>query len=232
MIHITMKKYFFTIALIFVTALFTSSCTDLFGGFFEDDDAILQKDIDKYFTQEQQDKANTAKDVSYITKEERKVIYYCNLARLDGKAYTNAMLGDLKNSDDYYVRSLVETLDTIKDLPMLCPNEQLCKAAEAHANDLGSTGDFRHESADGSPYYKRLEKYYKGKTTSENLAGGFDDAYMIVNILLLDQYTPSYGHRKNILSKKFSRIGVAIREHPFYTYICVQDFSDDAGDKK
>ncbi|MBR7035838.1 MAG: CAP domain-containing protein, partial [Bacteroidales bacterium] len=66
----------------------------------------------------------------------------------------------------------------------------------------------------------------------ENLAGGFDDAYMIVNILLLDQYTPSYGHRKNILSRKFSRIGVAIREHPVYTYICVQDFSDAAGDKK
>lgn len=232
MIHINMKKYFLTKLFVFVTVLFTSSCTDLFDGFFEDDEAVLQKDIDKYFTQEQQDKANTAKDASYITKEEKKVIFYCNLARLDGKAYMNAMLGDLQNSDDYYVRSLVETLDTIKDLPMLYPNEQLCKAAEAHANDMGATGDFTHDSSDGTPYNKRIAKYYKGKYTSENLAGGSNEAYFIVNLLLIDQYTPSYGHRKNILSKKFSRIGVAIRDHAFYTYICVQDFSDDAGDKK
>ena len=226
-----MKKIFFINTAISVLLLFTTGCADIFGGFFEDDDAILQKDIDKYYTKEQQDKANTAKDVSYISDEEKKVIFFCNLARLDGQAYVNAMLSDLKNSDDYYVYSLVQTLDTIKDLPMYYPNEQLCKAAEVHANDLKSTGDFRHESADGSQYYKRIQKYYKGKNTSENLAGGFDDAYMIVNILLLDQYTPSYGHRKNILSRKFSRIGVAIREHPVYTYICVQDFSDDAGDK-
>lgn len=227
-----MKKTLFIKLFVVVTILFTSSCNDMFDGIFEDNDTVLQKDIDKYFTQEQQDKANTAKDVSYITNEEKKVIFFCNLARLDGKAYTNAMLGDLQNSDDYYVRSLVATLDTIKNLPMLYPNEQLCKAAEAHAIDMGTTGDFTHDSSDGTPYYKRIAKYYKGKTTSENLAGGSNEAYFIVNLLLIDQYTPSYGHRKNILSKKFSRIGVAIRDHAFYTYICVQDFSDDKGDKK
>ena len=230
--HIKMKKNFLINTAISALILFTTGCSDIFGGFFEDDDAGLQKDIDKYYSKEQQDKANTAKDVTYITNEEKKVIFFCNLARLDGKAYVNAMLSDLKNLDDYYTYSLIQTLDTIKDLPMYYPNEQLCKAAEEHAEDLKATGDFRHESADGSQYYKRIEKYYKGKATSENLAGGFDDAYMIVNILLLDQYTPSLGHRKNILSKKYSRIGVAIREHPVYSYICVQDFSDAAGDKK
>lgn len=36
------------------------------------------------FTQEELDKANTAKDATYLTDDEKLVIFYMNLARLDG----------------------------------------------------------------------------------------------------------------------------------------------------
>ena len=227
------KKLFIKSLLVSILCFATTSCIDIFDGFLFDneEDEDPQKYVDQYFTKEQQDIANTAKDISYLTEEEKKVIFFCNLARLDGRAFSDGLL-DMRESTDIYEKSLVEMLDTTKDLPMLIPNEQLCKAAAYHAEDIGSKGIFQHNSSDGTKTFDRLKRYYKGNAMGENISGGYDKAIYIVCDLLIDQGIPMYGHRLNILSPKYTRIGTAIRKHTVYNYCCVQDFSDAAGDKK
>ncbi|MBR5168383.1 MAG: CAP domain-containing protein [Salinivirgaceae bacterium] len=188
-------------------------------------------DATKAFSQEQIDMANTAKDASYLTDEEKLVIQYCNLARLDGDAFSTAFLADLKSSDNSYEKSLLDTLESIKNLPMLVPNEQLCKAAEFHANDIGPKGERGHNSTDGTSFADRVRSYYDGVWVGENISYGYNDALKIVRQLLIDKNVESLGHRKNILNDNYCRIGVAIREHKEYNNCCVQDFSDSKGDK-
>ena len=187
-------------------------------------------DISKYFTQSQINAATTFSSADYLTDEEKNVIFYCNLARLDGKAFVEAFLSDLKTSQDSYEKSLIDTLVTVKDFPMLVPNKKLSEAAAYHANDIGKAGVVQHESTDGTKTFDRIRQYYQGGYMAENISCGYSDALSIVRQLLIDKGVESLGHRKNILGINYNRIGVAIREHATYRHCCVQDFSDARGD--
>lgn len=187
-------------------------------------------DISKYFTQSQINAATTFSSADYLTDEEKNVIFYCNLARLDGKAFVEAFLSDLKTSQDSYEKSLIDTLVTVKDFPMLVPNKKLSEAAAYHANDIGKAGVVQHESTDGTKTFDRIRQYYQGGYMAENISCGYSDALSIVRQLLIDKGVESLGHRKNILGNNYTRIGVAIREHATYRHCCVQDFSDSHGD--
>lgn len=225
-----MKKISLKSTLSALILLFTiAGCEEIIEEPEIEEEKSVQELVDQYFTQEQQDMANTAKEASYLTDDERDVIFFCNLARLDGKAFCDALL-DIRDSDNSYEKSLVETLDTTKDVPMLYPNEQLCKASAAHAEDIGPKGLVQHASSDGTKTFDRVRQYYNSGTMAENIAAGNGKALAIVRQLLVDQGIESLGHRKNILSAKYNRIGVAIRPHSTYKYCCVQDFSDNAGD--
>ncbi|MBO7145331.1 MAG: CAP domain-containing protein [Salinivirgaceae bacterium] len=184
----------------------------------------------KYFTQSQLELATTTAAADYLTAEEKLVVFYCNLARLDGKAFVEAFLSDLKTSQDSYEKSLIDTLVAVKDFPMLVPNKKLSEAAAYHANDIGKAGVVQHESTDGTKTFDRIKKYYQGGYMAENISCGYSDALSIVRQLLVDKGVESLGHRKNILGNNYTRIGVAIREHATYRHCCVQDFSDARGD--
>ena len=62
----------------------------------------------------------------------------------------------------------------------------------------------------------------------ENCSYGYNDSESIVMSLLIDEGVASLGHRKNILSKDFKRVGVAIGKHPTYKYCAVMDFGGRA----
>ena len=186
--------------------------------------------IGNYFTQSQLEQATTTAAADYLTDEEKKVIFYCNLARLDGKAFVEAFLSDLKTSKDSYEKSLIDTLVTVKNFPMLVPNKKLSEAAEYHANDIGKAGLVQHQSTDGTKTFDRIKRYYQGGYMAENISAGYSDALSIVRQLLIDKGVESLRHRKNILGNNYCRIGVAIREHTVYRHCCVQDFSDAMGD--
>lgn len=228
----TIKNSFLIQLLCAVIFLFTTTgCTDIFifnDLLFDDEEEIdPQIYIDQHFTKEQQDKANTAKDVTYLTTEEKTLIYFCNLARLDGKSFSDAFFNDFRESDNYHEKSLVETLDTIKDYPMLMPNEQLCKAAAYHVNDIGPKGLTGHQSSDGTSTLDRVSRYYKTSAMGENIAYGDGNAFHITYRFLLDKNVLPPGHRKNILKYKHARIGVSIGPHTEYTVCCVMDLSMD-----
>jgi uncharacterized protein YkwD len=182
------------------------------------------------FTDDQVSKANTAKDASYLTAEEKNVIFYCNLARLDGQVFVNQYLSKMKNSSNSYEQSLLKDLAGVKNLPMLKPNSKLARAAKVHTDDIGPKGLTQHESSDGTDAFDRVRKYYNGGCMGENISFGYSAAMDIVLQLLVDDGVASLGHRKNILSKDFLRIGVSIGTHKEYGNCCVQDFSDESGD--
>ena len=185
-----------------------------------------------FFSEEQLSKANTAEKCDYLSESEKQTILYMNLARLDGEAFTKAYLSDLQNSSNPNEQSLIDTLKTIKDKPMLIPNQKLCEASKFHANDIGSAGEVSHNSTDGTSFGNRIRRYYNGGAIAENIAFGNSQPLKIVRQLLIDNSSSTHGHRKNILSEKYCRVGVAIAPHASWSYCCVQDFSDNKGDNQ
>ena len=175
------------------------------------------------------DKANTAKDVSYLSEDEKSVICLCNLARSNGRLFANTYVRDYvaeKSLTSSYVETLIADLQNVRDLPMLIPDLGLCTAAANHASDIGSTGRTGHRSSDGRDLVKRFEKYFEKGTVSENCSYGKATPLDIVMQLLIDDGVESLGHRTVMLSDKYGAVGVSIANHTIFQYNCVLDLFD------
>ena len=174
-------------------------------------------------------KANTAKDVSYLSDDEKSVICLCNLARVNGKLFANTYLRDYvqeRSLKSEYVQTLITDLQNVRDLPMLVPDLGLCTAAANHASDIGSTGRTGHRSSDGRDLVKRFEKYFEKGTVSENCSYGKAAPLDIVMQLLIDDGVESLGHRNVMLSEQYGAVGVSIAKHSIFQYNCVLDLYD------
>lgn len=229
-----MKRLF-----VLITVLFLATQGVLFSG--EKTGVVDQRKEQRYkaivptlFTPDEILMADTAAGVSYLTEEEKKVILYINLARLDGQRFVDDFADRYLTVTglapvDPYVVSLYEDLPRVRDLQMLQPLRPLCEAAAYHAEDLGRNGITGHTSSDGTSFGDRLRKFLPtAGLLSENCSCGTYDSIAIVIVmeLLIDTGVPSFGHRKNMLNERATHIGVAIREHQSnYRYNCVQDFA-------
>jgi uncharacterized protein YkwD len=173
------------------------------------------------------EKANTAKDVSWLTEEEKQVIYYLNLARINPKlfalTYSQNYL-DTAGLKSSYTRSLQNELRRIKPMNVLLPDSALTKSAVDHAASSGKLGTTGHNGKN-----KRFADV-KGRFTlwGENCSYGYDQSLSIVMQLLIDEDHPGLGHRQNILNQNFTHLGTAIRPHQKYTWNCVQNFGGPA----
>jgi uncharacterized protein YkwD len=171
------------------------------------------------------EKANTASDFEYYSEEEKKVVFFMNLARLDGPLFSETVLSEYNSSNNIkensYVRSLYKDLRKVKDLPVLIPEEDLTSIAQGHAKKSGKTGHVGHRN-----FKKRFEPFMGNpySNVGENCSYGYRDAVDIVISLLIDDGVKGVGHRKNTLNPEFNSVGVAIREHKTYRYNCVIDF--------
>lgn len=182
---------------------------------------------DLVWTKEELESANTAKDVDYLTDDEKQVIMLCNLARCNGPKFTKTYLDKWleRKTKNEYTRSLYEDLSKISKLPMLKPNEILYSTATKHAIDMGVTGQQGHNSSDGTSFGKRVMKAYGPHLIGENCSYGVQNPEDIVILLLIDDGVKSLGHRKNILNEQFNEIGVSIKPHKsIYKYNSVLDF--------
>lgn len=174
--------------------------------------------------------ANTGATATYLTDEEKKVLLLVNLARIDGKAFiTNVLDPFVKETnpeDNDYLKSLYTDLRDLPALSAMAPLDKLCQSAGFHANDMGVKGTTGHNSSDGTKCFDRIHKYHHGGFMAENCSYGYSDALNIVMQLLIDDGIASKGHRTNILSPNYKRIGISIKPHKGYRYNCVMDFSD------
>ena len=153
-----------------------------------------------------------------------------NLARLNGTKFRDTYAkGYLGNKSSSYISSLYSDLSRVANLPMLVPETYLTKAAVAHAQEMGRSGQSGHNSLDGTDAFTRIENHgYQGYAMAENCSYGESTAIGIVMQLLVDEGVSDVGHRKNILDRDHKAVGVAIRSHTYYKSNCVQDFGDKA----
>ena len=124
-----------------------------------------------------------------------------------GSAGTTSSLASLQSS-------VLVTLNQIRRSHGLVPlrlNTALSSAARQHAAEMLADGYFAHSSADGSAFWKRIERYYPSAhhrfwTVGENLL--WDGASLDAKGALA-LWMASPGHRANILDARWREIGVA-----------------------
>jgi uncharacterized protein YkwD len=95
-------------------------------------------------------------------------------------------------------------------LSALRSSKPLGEAAEFHSKAMATRGFFAHESADGSSFWKRVERFYPSKgfrywSAGENLAYGSPSMSADGAV---KAWLGSPGHRANMLSAAWGEIGV------------------------
>ena len=102
-------------------------------------------------------------------------------------------------------------------LKKLVGDVQLSQVASGHARDMYKQNYFSHQSLDGRTMSDRLhEGNVNYRAAGENIARGQQTAERVMKA-----WMNSPGHRRNILSPKFGKIGIARAGN-----VWVQDFSN------
>jgi uncharacterized protein YkwD len=107
-----------------------------------------------------------------------------------------------------------------KELPAFVPHAGLRAAARAHAQEMFAHGFISHRSLDGRTLAQRIAgRNVRDQLIGENLAYTADVQAAHARFMV------SAGHRQNILSPHFSRIGIAVLDGGAHGLVVVQDFS-------
>jgi uncharacterized protein YkwD len=178
------------------------------------------------------EKANSAKDATGYSAEEKKVVFYTNLARMNpdlfAKTYFQKYMDSTKTKETSFTRSLKNDLQTkYKTMEILSVKQDLTDEAVDHAKDTGKKGNLGHFTSDGKSYEVRMKKF-KGtySNTAECCDYGNQDALSIIIHLLIDEGQATVEHRKIILDKNLKYIGVSIQPHKKETWTCVMDLAN------
>jgi uncharacterized protein YkwD len=109
-----------------------------------------------------------------------------------------------------YERQILDLVNVVRHrykLPLLTWNEPAAKVARGHSQDMEEHDFFDHVSATtGLDPFERLKQagvHYQ--MAGENIAAGYPDA-----IEAYESWMNSPGHRKNILEKGFTQLGVGV----------------------
>ncbi len=186
-------------------------------------------------------KLNTAKNVSGISAQEKRMILEINFVRAYPKVYAQIIAKYLsdeskKNNglkkDEYEAgMELIDELNKQEPRSILQPMACVQTAAKIHANDCNRRKIMAHEGSDGShPWDRILKQCTSLKQGNENLAGaGGDDARAPVINLLMDDGISSRGHRYNMLDPKWVYVGCSryiMEKNSYYTmWGWVQNFA-------
>jgi uncharacterized protein YkwD len=97
-----------------------------------------------------------------------------------------------------------------RGLHSLRMSRRLAAAADFHSRDMGQRGYFAHASADGTPFWQRVRRWYAARgfrdwTVGENLIWG-TDRYGAA--FAVRRWMASSPHRRNILTRAWREIGV------------------------
>lgn len=165
--------------------------------------------------------ANSAKELKELSFQEKKVIFYINLARINGSLFVDTYLkdymDDVKIPKNKYYKSLVKTLKEQPRLPILEPHDELFRESVNHAKEMGRLGKKGHRSGEFESFAERINSMKTNfKKVKESNQYGFPDALSIVVDLLIDDEQESLRHRKMLLDPELIFVGVGIRAHKKY----------------
>ena len=171
------------------------------------------------WSEQELSKANTAKDISQLSAQERDIVLYLNLARLYPKKFVEVELLDYYGGNGFESMLSPNRLSLVAELyeaDSACAlvfyaaqtKEARCLANEQRKN--GEVGHTRHKCS-------RMQG-------GECCAYGPQTGREIVLQLLIDEGVDDLGHRANCLNNGFGSIGVAIATHPKFDYCAILDF--------
>lgn len=168
----------------------------------------------------QLDSANTEKNNSLLTFEEKEAIKYINLCRLYPQQFiSNEVIpyklppGFSDSQLNQYKATLVATLKKRKPAPVLHFDLDLYNDVLCYSNEVGNNNINAHQRIECPPV-----------RCAECISFGFDDGRNIALQLLIDSQVPSLGHRKICLDNSYTKIGVKVGKHFNYRFCCVLDF--------
>lgn len=193
---------------------------------------------------------DTARDVNYLTKEEKDVILELNKVRYNPAMYAKL---NMQWMEVFYSGKLLQipgkityeteegreafldcmkALENAEPVSILKPSRGMTKACELLVYDQSSTGRTGHKGSGNSSPTDRAGRF--GQFTghyAENIHYGDCEPAFVVISLLIDDGVHSRGHRKNILSNDYNYVGVAIGDHKVYGNMCVNTYATNFTDK-
>jgi uncharacterized protein YkwD len=112
-----------------------------------------------------------------------------------------------------YELDIVRRMNAIRaarGLRALRVSRQLSAAAAYHTNQMGLRGFFEHESANGTDFWKRIERFYPSRqarswSVGENILWGSPE---ISAAKAVREWMQSSPHRANILSREWREVGL------------------------
>jgi uncharacterized protein YkwD len=180
------------------------------------------------------EKANTGKDDVSLSAEEKAVLFYMNLARINPPLFEATILKFYTDSVNYkgsaYLKKAQDDLNSTSKMGVLLPSDEVTKIAADYAEKSGKSGSKGHQGFE-ERYTKEVKKKYSG-WVGENCYYGLGNALKTVCTLIIDEGVGDSGHRKNILNANFKFAGIAIRSHKTAKSTCVISFLGEVKEKK
>jgi uncharacterized protein YkwD len=194
-------------------------------------------------------KLDTARDVNYLSDDEKDVILELNKVRYDPAKYARESMswmgifyeGKLlkipgkeileteegKSAFDNCIKVLKQS----KPAPILYPSKGMSKACSLLVFDQSQTGATGHRGSGNRSPVDRVKNFgiFEGEY-AENIHYGDCEPKFVVLSLLIDDGVKTRGHRKNILDPSFNFTGVAIGKHKIYGKMCVNTFASSFRD--
>lgn len=167
--------------------------------------------------------ANTAQNETYLSSNEKQVIWILNLVRYNPTLFLKTVLLNPKckyykavSQRNAYERSLISTLENSRSIEsFLLPNELAFNSAQCHAIKSGKKSYVGHERKGNG-----CKEYYKGECCQY----GYADPLSIILELLIDNNVPYVGHRKICMDEIYTSLGVSTQPHKTFGWNTVLDF--------
>ena len=174
--------------------------------------AVSASSFSQVWTKLQLEKANTAKNISYLTKPEKEAILYINLCRLFPKEFSELEVSQYQMNEDYEDSVLIEFEEFKRSLQNDLLNRKACKAlifsrtlyfdAKCYSTEISKVNRSGHDRVN-----------CKKTNYAECISFGQKTGKDIALQLLVDSGIKSLGHRKICLDKSYSKIGLSSNKH-------------------
>ncbi|TAF73777.1 MAG: CAP domain-containing protein [Bacteroidetes bacterium] len=165
--------------------------------------------------------------------QETKLLLLTNSMRTKPQKFLNKKIIPYLISNNYdtiqnkYARTVIDDMRKTKKLKPLHMSMYATVWAWLFAKEMGRTSGIGHYCRRYGSLVDRYRLLYNlGFTIGENCDYPNREplAMDILMDLMIDEGVAGYGHRKNLLTPEFRRVGIAICSHKRYQYNCVMDF--------
>lgn len=181
--------------------------------------------------------ANTFHKISYLTLDEKMVLFYINLARIDSKLFSKTILKDYQayldstGGSNPNLGSLKRDLAMQKSVDPLVPQKDLYQLAKNYAIHQGKTGQTGSNNFIGrvkklcqtEKYLEIKELLYYSKKQPLEVAFGILTGYSEFGVIPADIVKKQ---RKLIFQKNINTIGLSFKKHSEYEYVCVFEIGE------